>query len=129
MGALIPILPDRDRRRLVGTVALLSSDQPGEVFAAAQAAIRLLRPHRTTLAELIEKALPQTPTPWPEAHRPDPARASDHRPRARSCLAMSHLNDWERQFLTSILHWDGPLTERQQAKLDAIEAKIEKARQ
>ena len=127
MTALVPHIPDRDRRRLIGTVALLSSDQPGEVFAAAQAAIRLLQPHRTTLAELIEKAL--TPTPWPESLRPGPARATDHRHLARMCISMAHLlSSWEYNFVLDISHRHGPLTPKQLAKLKAIEAKIEAGR-
>ncbi len=127
MSALAPILPDRDRRRLVSAVGLLSSDKDGEVVAAARAASRLLQPHGVTVAQLVEAAL--TPTPWREAHRPDPVRAVDHRHLARMCLAMAALlNEWEIGFLTNLARWDGPLTAKQRAKLNAVATKIEESR-
>ncbi len=125
MSALVPILPDRDRRRLVSTVGLLASDRDGEVVAAARATGRLLQPYGTTLARLVEVAL----SPAPRAHRPDPVRADNHRNLARMCLGMSqHLSAWEVAFCRDIARGCGPLTPRQVAKVKAIEAKIESFR-
>jgi hypothetical protein len=39
------------------------------------------------------------------------------------------LSDWERNFLASIDAWEGELTTRQQAKLEEIEASLERRRE
>jgi hypothetical protein len=131
---MVLTIPDRDRRRVISAVGLLTSDKDGEVCAAARAACRLLKPHGLTVADLIERALEPSPdpAPWPKAHRPAPwrshfgAQPSNHRSLARMCLAAGGLNDWERQFLISIGR-ESELTPKQWSKLRAIEAKIELA--
>lgn len=129
MSALVPILPDRDRRRLVSVAALLESDRDGEVLGALMAARRLLKPHNLTVAQLFEVALTPQAAPWPETRRPDPVRAGDHRHIARTCLAAgAGINSSECSFLDSITRWDGSLTPKQRAALEAIEAKIERVR-
>lgn len=123
MTALVPNIPDRDRRRLVSAVGLLASDRDGEVVAAARAACRLLEPHGTNLSQLVEAAL--TPMPW-RVSRAGSLRTVDHRTLARKCLAMSkHLSDWEAGFLESLVRWDGQLSPKQAAALDRIESKID----
>jgi hypothetical protein len=121
MNALVPNLSDRDRRRLVSTVALFDSDKDGEALAALRAASRLLRPHGVTFPVLVEQAL--TPAqPWLEVAR----QTRDHRQLARMCRVYGAgiLNAWELGFLESITHFD-ILSAKQAAKLAAIETKIE----
>lgn len=128
MTALIPHLPDRDRRRLISTCGLLASDKDGEVVAAVRAACRLLKPHDLTIAGLVVIALTPRPSPWRESRCPEPVR-SDGRRLARLCLSMSeYLNGWEISFCRDIASGRGPLTPKQAAKLGAIEAKIDAVR-
>ena len=127
MSALIPILPDRDRRRLVSVVGLLASDKDGEVVAAARAAYRLLQPHGVTVAQLVEAALPSSP--WRDAPKPQPMR-TDARRLALLRLSMTeYLNAWELAFCRDLARGYGPLSPRQAAKLRTIKQKIDEARQ
>ncbi|HXH00317.1 MAG TPA: hypothetical protein VNI79_07895 [Sphingomicrobium sp.] len=129
MSAMIPILPERDRRRLISTCGLLASDRDREVIAAVRAAARLLQPHGRTVAELVEIAIGSTPTPWAQSTRPDPVGARDHQHLARMYLITSvHLKKWERDFLTSLTRWDGPLSPKQRAALETIEIRINRLR-
>jgi hypothetical protein len=88
-------LPPPAAQKLSKVCALLASDQPGEVVAAAAAGTRLLRSHGLSWADLLR--------PCP-AHRPEVRQSGDHQSRALRVLARGagRLSEWEREFLTSL---------------------------
>lgn len=135
----LPMLADRDRRRVVAAAALMTSDKDGEALAAVRATCRMLAPHGVGIADLIAAALSagaletarrNTPEERPSSPRPAAApswgyMSSQPQRMARMCLMQSdYLNAWERGFLNSIVR-ESSLTRRQQDKLDAIVAKID----
>jgi hypothetical protein len=109
-------LPPPTSAKLAKVIALLGSDQPGEVVAAAAAATRLLRAHGATWADLLRPC--PAPQPRPQAHA-----TGGHRARALRLLAHSagRLDDWQAGFLRSIAGQVRPLSPRQEAALRRIE--------
>jgi hypothetical protein len=88
-----------NRRRLAQVLELLSSDQPGERQAAAEAANRLVRASGLRWTDVLDPP-PQRP---PEPRR----RASRRSPPWRSLLATCRahpelLTRWEREFVGSL---------------------------
>lgn len=95
------------------------SDQPGEVFSAVQALRRIIEASGCDaycLSNIVSAALTER----------GPAPRSSIRPPwqdlAGECLRRGgyQLKKSERDFLSSMKHWRGQPTERQQAWLDAI---------
>ena len=106
-------------------IRLLSSDQPGEVFAAANAITRELRAAGKDIhafADAAERGL-QTAAP---------GTGSDRQPwrERREWCAERHevLSVREREFILSLARWRGQLTAKQADWLAGIEEKI-RARQ
>lgn len=84
-------LPATDRTRLAKALALLASDQPGEVAAAAEAATRIVQRSGLTWRQIlkpppVEKRLPELGT-WRETVRQCLAGGGDLRPWERAFLA------------------------------------------
>ena len=112
-------IPDALRPRLGQFVRLLASDQPGEVVAAASALKRALAGVGADLNDLgdaIERPaviLRNAPRPAPQARRSRNARAGDvdldfaQRRNVvealRRGLGGNSMNEWEREFATSIV--------------------------
>lgn len=139
LSKVVPALPDRDRRRVIASAALMASDKDGEALAAVRATCRMLAPHGIGPADLIAAALAtrdrdprqcQEPDPFgARRHRQEPQRYShssaQHQRLARMCLMQAcYINEWQREFLTSIVR-ERSLTARQQQKLTDIVAKID----
>ena len=101
-------------------IRLLSSDQPGEVFAAANAITRELRAAGSDIhafADAAERGLRPMATP-----------DNDKQPwrKRRTWCAERHefLSVREREFIISLARWRGQLTTKQADWLEAIEDKI-----
>jgi hypothetical protein len=86
---------------------MLSSDQPGEVYAAARAIGRVLVDDGTDWHWLADRAV-RPAAPQPEA--------GDWREQCDWLLANADLNTWEARFVASIKHCD-TLSPKQRAKL------------
>jgi hypothetical protein len=94
-------LPPQQLDKLAKVAALLASDKPGEVVAAATAATRILRAHDLSWQDLV-RAITAAPEPGRDAE-PDPAPEADWRADVALCLAQSHLlTGWERDFLREL---------------------------
>jgi hypothetical protein len=108
-------------------VRLLASDQPGEVFGAAQALRRVLAADAmdlNDLAQVIETAA--APPPRPDVDVPGPDWAAV----AYYCLddGRGILREREREFvenMTTLLRWREPTT-RQARWLEALADKVRK---
>jgi hypothetical protein len=114
--------------RLGKLIRLLSSDQPGEVIAAANAITRELRAsgsdiHR--LAEVIERSplVPRQPV-LPEAPHTDDQ--SWRYVRGWCARHAEYLSEREYQFIASLAQWRWHPTEKQLNWLLAIERRIRK---
>ena len=112
MSALAPA----DTVRLVKLLGLLGSDHAGERAAAGLKANNLVKDRNTTWADVIvPKLAPPRADPRPQP-RAAPGRV--HQSRALVLLECGFVwNDWERQFLLSIIRWTGDLTVKQGARL------------
>jgi hypothetical protein len=111
--------------RLGKLIRLLSSDQPGEVLAAASAIARELQAAGKdihTLADAAERGL----------QSPEAPASSERQPwRARRAWCAQHpefLSVRELEFVVSLARWRGHPTPKQMDWLRAIEEKI-RARQ
>jgi hypothetical protein len=112
-----------DAARLKKLLLMLSSDQPGEVAAAAQAIDRALKADGSDWHDLANKLTNSNPKPRNE-HPP-----GDWHAMREFCLDHDHqLRSREREFVSSLGDWDGELTERQHAWLLAIYQRLGGAR-
>lgn len=121
-------LSNVDREKLLRLLAMFSSEYDGEVLNAARAAYRLLTRADETwgnvLANAAYKREPEYRTYKP--HSPKPYTAPQHNSVVFECLEKKHfLTAWETEFLNNILYRD-ELSEKQQAHLNKIRAKLEK---
>lgn len=108
------VLPPAAADRLVKLAGMLGSAYDGERANAAAAATRLLEQHGTTWREILAPAQPRHRAPMTTGWR---AVAND-------CLALSDLlTTWERGFLASLCT-SARLSEKQQAVLDRIAARV-----
>lgn len=101
-----------ERRRLVGVLGLLASDQDGERAAAGLLATRLLRSAGVTWDEVIPEKLRQVgdSTPAPAGWRADLALAQRH---------VRFLRAWEQNFVSGLAGFTAP-SRKQQAILREI---------
>jgi hypothetical protein len=106
---------------------MLGSSFDGERANAARLATDLLERHGLTWREVLAPPLPPPaykPQRAPEPSEPEPATKGD------AFWAAEHaevLNQWERDFLQSIMAWRGDLTRRQRDVLTRIVAKVRAA--
>jgi hypothetical protein len=141
MGNL-PILAEKDARRVIASAALMTSDKDGEALAAVRATCRLLAPHNIGPADIFRAALVEpdersrrrdTPPPRPEPFRTHNSRYSgtmqrQHVQLARTCLAWrEHLTEWEIGFLNSIMGTVN-LSTKQSDRLQQIARTVEMKR-
>lgn len=129
MCSTLVSIPPSERNRQVAqlrkTLALLASDHPGEVCAAAAAAARLLPILDCDgWGALVDRAFAQ---PAPQPPPPRPGSALDPRAQAAWCLSWpqrAHLSQWEAGFLASVRTWRGRPTPGQLAKLAEIRRRL-----
>jgi len=90
-----------ERRRLVGVLGLLASDQDGERAAAGLLATRLLRSAGVTWDEIIPEKLRQVgeATPAPANWRADLTLARGH---------VRFLRAWEQNFISGLATFTAP---------------------
>lgn len=99
---MMPSLPAKQPDQLVKVAGLPASNQPGEVFNAAQATTRLLREARLTWADLITGSIP-TAAPPRKASRLPRFTSGDWWNDITICRARPDLlTDWERRFLENL---------------------------
>jgi hypothetical protein len=115
------------RPRLEKLVLMLSSPEPGEVFNAAKAIERTLQTAGADWHDLARELAAHQPLPSPTSE----PRAPPHRP-AGDWQAMhefcrsrpDQLSKRECEFMDTLEHWHGTLTDKQQAWLVAIHARL-----
>jgi hypothetical protein len=117
----IPITP-----RLRQLLLLLSSDQPGEVAAAASAITRILQKSGADWHALVDGLVKDTPQQKRAAHADhNDGAAADWRVMRDFCLARrNRLRERELEFLDSLGSWRGDLTEKQHGWLSAIHGRL-----
>lgn len=126
-------LSNQDREKLLRLLAMFSSEYGGEVENAARAAHRLIVRSGETWDDVLASASYRRE---PEYRKPSPSPYKPYSPKPYSsplpnsavfeCLEKKHfLTAWEIEFLNNILYRDD-LSEKQQAHLDRIKAKLEK---
>jgi hypothetical protein len=116
---MMPALPAKQLDRLVKVAGLLASDQPGEVFNAAQAATRILREARLTWADLITGSISTAAAPRKASRQPQSA-SGDWRNDITACRARPDLlTDWERCFLENLTSF-ASLFPKQRATLSRL---------
>jgi hypothetical protein len=89
---MMAALPTTDRNRLVKLLGLLASDKAGERDAAGLAAVRLLKKHRVSWADLLAK---------PPVHR-EPLQSTWRTTCADLIERRSELRPWEQKFLAEL---------------------------
>lgn len=105
--------------RLKKLILMLSSPHQGEVASAAAAIDRTLRDEGADWHDLADRLSPST------ASHQDPQRDEGWRAVREFCLSRSEaLRPRELEFLASLDHWHGPLTEKQTAWLTAIRERL-----
>ena len=119
--------------KLEKLVLMLSSDQPGEVVAAAAAIKRALQTAGADWHDFARE-LTKPATPSRDGHHSrnhDRDRYGDRsgwRPLHAYCRRhLDALPSRERDFMTTLDHWRGNITEKQRAWLDAIHARLRRA--
>jgi hypothetical protein len=122
----------RIRDKLQRLVLMLSSNQQGEIAAAAHAIERTLKAAGCDWHDFAASIAPQTgryqeqPRTRPHA-KPcnDSADNLDWRAMRQACFTHKHLlRPRELEFVTSLVHWRGRLTEKQHAWLIDIHARV-----
>jgi hypothetical protein len=107
--------------KLQRLLLMLSSDQPGEVVAAAAAIKRTLRSKGCDFHDLAA-GLTASPSVVPNSENEDWRAMRDE------CLkCRGHLRGRELDFLTSLKTWRGRLTLKQQLWLSAIYERLQRA--
>lgn len=107
-------LPATDRSRLAKALALLSSNQPGEVQAAATAATRIVQAAGLTWQQVLKPAPVEKPLPQLGVWRQTVARLLEHR---------GSLRPWEVRFLTDLPGFRR-LSTKQRYVLDEIASRV-----
>jgi hypothetical protein len=110
--------------RLRQLLLLLSSDQPGEVAAAAAAISRTLKKAGASWHDLVDR-LNAEPQSKQSGFAESNADAADWRSMREFCLTKrERLRERELEFLDNIGSWCGDLTEKQHGWLAAIHARL-----
>jgi hypothetical protein len=102
---------------------MLSSPEPGEVFAAARAIERTLRTVDADWHDLARELAQPLPSPTPGAppHGPD----GDWQAMYEFCRSRpDRLSGREHEFMDTLEHWRGDLTDKQYAWLVAIYGRL-----
>jgi hypothetical protein len=111
--------------RLRQLLLLLSSDQPGEVAAAAAAITRTLKSLGASWHDLVDGLARENPQPKWSRNATDDDEADDWRRMRKFCLERRRrLRARELDFLNNIGAWRGDLTEKQHSWLAAIYARL-----
>jgi hypothetical protein len=123
MGALT----EQDAKMLAKILGRLGSDFDGERAAAGAIAWRFIRERKLSWDEVLAPSLSDSGQYQSYSETPRPSR-SDWRQLAKHCLEVGDdgylITDWERGFLTNILRWWRPLTDKQWAVLNRIAVKV-----
>jgi hypothetical protein len=115
-------LSDAERAKLVRLLGMLNSNFDAERATAAALADRFIRDRGLTWNEIVNDA-DEEPHQQYWGQPPPPVRT--WRDVAAACQRKcERLNQWERDFLASILAWRRSLTQRQAAKLDDIAERL-----
>jgi hypothetical protein len=102
----------------------LSSSEPGEVFNAAKAIERTLQTAGADWHDLVRELAAQ-PLPSPTCEAPPHSPASDWQTMYEFCRSRpDRLSRRECEFMATLARWDGGLTDKQQAWLVAIYARL-----
>ena len=111
--------------KLEKLVLMLSSDQPGEVVAAAAAIKRTLRTADADFHDLA-RGLIGTATSSSSSTSSSPTREDrDWRPLHAYCKChLDELSSREQDFMSTLDRWKGNITERQRAWLEAIHDRL-----
>jgi hypothetical protein len=120
------VLPPNDLAKLTAILALLASDNPSEVQAAAAAAQRFLSARGLDFAMLLRAIQQQQDTAPPRPPPPPPPLRRGPRPwrlvlEELVATRSDNLNEWESDFCTS-LHRFGRMSEKQDTKRDRSRA-------
>jgi len=131
-------LDRKEMTRLIHLLGMTGSDLDTEALTFLRGAQKLVRSRGETWESLLAplmhgvngsnghapKGASREPPPEPERGDAEP----DYFPELRACLERGNLlTVWERDFVTSLLERDWPrLTEKQQAIVDRIQAKLAK---
>lgn len=134
-------LDRKEMTRLIHLLGMTGSDLDTEALTFLRGAQKLVRSKGETWESLLAPlmngasgvngsnghARHKSPPPEPEREYEEPDEP-DYFPGLRACLERgSLLTAWERDFVTSLLERDWPrLTEKQQAIVDRIQAKLAK---
>lgn len=113
--------------RLGKLIKLLSSDKAGEVTAAAAAIQRELQSAGLDIHALAEHV--ETLSSVPQSNRTEKPFDAWYSVRGFCAQHVELLNERDREFLASLSHWRGPLTEKQAQWLLDIEARIRRKTQ
>jgi hypothetical protein len=108
---------------------MLSSDQPGEVVAAACAIKRALKNEGRDWHDLVAGLMPPPPPAEPKFRKhTEEHTARDWRSMRDECLKRrGRLRGRELEFLTNLKTWRGQLTLKQQLWLSAIYERLQRA--
>lgn len=106
-----------DRERLAKVLGLLGSRHDGEVVTAARHADTIVKRAGLTWHDVVLRPPLLTP-------RPDPVPFGDIGEITYCLRHQRWLNDWDRNFLTSVRRWHGPLTPKQRNTLARIVDKL-----
>jgi hypothetical protein len=105
-----------NRKRLAAVLELLSSDQPGERQAAAEAAHRLVRSAGLRWADVL--------MPEPSPGRSPRRRSPPWRELLAACRSrLDLLSDWERHFVLSVAS-QGRISKKQYAILARLAGRV-----
>jgi hypothetical protein len=106
---------------LAKLIRLLSSNQSGEVAAAAHAIDRTLKSNGADWHDLAAMLVAVPPPP----SSPKKSPQEDWHPMREFCLQRStRLRERELKFIASLANWRGDLTEKQFAWLSAIHERV-----
>lgn len=109
--------------RLRQLILMLSSNQAGEVVAAAAAIERTLQANGHDWHELADRVL--SDARQPKRARPNDGKTGDWRAMCEVCLRHAHLlRSREQEFVSDLGDWRGRPTEKQLAWLSAIYARV-----
>jgi hypothetical protein len=112
--------------RLQKLLLMLSSQNSGEVINAARAIERTLREAGIDWHDLVGGLLPPAKVRT-KSESKNRGSGSDWHVMVDVCIAhKNQLRLREQQFMTSLLHWHGELTERQHAWLVAIYRRVQR---
>lgn len=119
-------MTDRITERLQKLLLMLSSNQDGEVVAAARALGRTLKDIGTDWHDFAARLLvPAKAPPYRAARNHNNAADGNWHAMHEFCLQHSVLlRSREHEFVTSLADWRGDLTEKQFAWLSAIHGRL-----